>query len=319
MRLAGCPKVPSTHPPLLLSTFSHGRALSQLELRERGLDGNLAMIDLDAGGEGLLSGDEDGSDRPGADLAISPEAPRGSRPGSSPGPGSELLKIKVVVRKRPLNGKERDRGEEDIIECDMRSSQLVLNEPKVKVDLTRYTERHEFSFDEVLDETVTNDQVYGRTVRPLVETIFHRGKCTCFAYGQTGSGKTYTMQPLPIQAARDILSIKRRAEFQDLELWVSYFEIYGGKVFDLLNGRQRLVMREDGKKNVCVVGLAEHCVGDDVDLVTQLLEHGNAARSTGSTGANADSSRSHAIMQFSLKKPRCAWAAASCSPRLVHC
>ncbi len=42
-----------------------------------------------------------------------------------------------------------------------------------------------------------------------------------------------------------------------LALWVSCFEIYGGKLFDLLNGRQPLVMREDGKGRVCIVGLKE--------------------------------------------------------------
>ena len=31
--------------------------------------------------------------------------------------------------------------------------------------------------------------------------------------------------------------------------------------------------------------------------IQQLVDHSNAARSTGSTGANADSSRSHSIMQ----------------------
>jgi len=82
---------------------------------------------------------------------------------------------------------------------------------------------------------------------------------------------------------------------------VSYFEIYGGKVFDLLNGRQRIVIREDGRKKVNVVGLQEHQV-TDTNIVEALLEHGSAARSTGSTGANADSSRSHAIMQFCLKR-----------------
>lgn len=38
-----------------------------------------------------------------------------------------------------------------------------------------------------------------------------------------------------------------------------------------------------------------------VEAVEHYIKHSNSARSTGSTGANADSSRSHSIMQFSLR------------------
>lgn len=55
-----------------------------------------------------------------------------------------------------------------------------------QVDLTRYVERHCFSFDDALDAAVSNDAVYRSTVQPLVATIFKAGKATCFAYGQTG-------------------------------------------------------------------------------------------------------------------------------------
>ena len=41
-----------------------------------------------------------------------------------------------------------------------------------------------------------------------------------------------------------------------------------------------------------------------VTTIQQLIEHSSAARSTGSTGANADSSRSHSIMQFVLKRSK---------------
>lgn len=98
-------------------------------------------------------------------------------------------------------------------------------------------------------------QVYRVTVEPLVHTLFNNGKATCFAYGQTGSGKTYTMSPLPIRAADDILRYLERPELRDVELYVSCFEIYGNKVFDLLNMRKKLNILEDGKKKVCVVGL----------------------------------------------------------------
>ncbi|KAE8704566.1 Kinesin-13A [Hibiscus syriacus] len=52
----------------------------------------------------------------------------------------------------------------------------------------------------------------------------------------------------------------------------------------------KLCMREDGKQQVCIVGLQEFEVSD-VQIVKEYIERGNAARSTGSTGANEESSR----------------------------
>jgi len=230
-------------------------------------------------------------------------------------------RIRVVVRKRPLNAKERAREEEDVVtvdrrssaettSCETRASCVTVWEPKTKVDLTQYTEEHAFNFDDVFDPEASNDEVYRATIAPLVGTTFDKCKVTCFAYGQTGSGKTYTMNPLPIRAAGEILGeLERRrrtseaatADGSSLRLHVSFFEIYGGKVYDLLNGRARLVIREDARAQMCVVGLKEFEVAD-VGLVEQLIAHGTAARCVGSTGANAESSRSHAIMQFVLKK-----------------
>ena len=53
--------------------------------------------------------------------------------------------------------------------------------------MTAYVEKHEFVFDAVLDEEVSNDEVYRETVEPVVPLIFQRIKATCFAYGQTGN------------------------------------------------------------------------------------------------------------------------------------
>ncbi|XP_062198425.1 kinesin-like protein KIN-13A [Phragmites australis] len=215
---------------------------------------------------------------------------------------SNVAKIKVVVRKRPLNKKEISRKEDDIV--DVHNSQfLTVHEPKLKVDLTAYVEKHEFCFDAVLDEHVTNDEVYRETVEPIIPIIFQRTKATCFAYGQTGSGKTYTMQPLPLRAAHDMVCLLHQPMYrsQHFKLWLSYFEIYGGKLFDLLSDRRQLLMREDGRKQVCIVGLQEFEVSD-VQVVKEYIEKGNAARSTGTTGANEESSRSHAILQLAVKK-----------------
>ncbi|KAH9666014.1 kinesin-like protein KIN-13B [Citrus sinensis] len=226
---------------------------------------------------------------------------------------SSVAKIKVVVRKRPLNKKELAKNEEDIIET--YSNSLTVHETKLKVDLTEYVEKHEFVFDAVLNEEVSNDEVYRETVEPIVPIIFQRTKATCFAYGQTGSGKTYTMKPLPLKASRDILRLMHHTyRSQGFQLFVSFFEIYGGKLFDLLSDRKKLCMREDGKQQVCIVGLQEYKVSD-VETIKELIEKGSSSRSTGTTGANEESSRSHAILQLAIK--RSADGSESKPPRLV--
>lgn len=71
--------------------------------------------------------------------------------------------------------------------------QVLVHEPKTKVDLTKYLENQSFRFDYAFDDTADNALVYRYTAQPLVESIFEGGMATCFAYGQTGSGKTHTM------------------------------------------------------------------------------------------------------------------------------
>ncbi|KAL5032616.1 hypothetical protein BDEG_20706 [Batrachochytrium dendrobatidis JEL423] len=212
-------------------------------------------------------------------------------------------RIRVCVRKRPLNKKELKKGESDIATVNGRRT-IAIFEPKVKVDLTKYVETHEFTFDEAFDSETMNDEVYRRTAFPLVEYIFQGGKATCFAYGQTGSGKTHTMlnetDGLYVMAGSDIFSLLGRSEYSHLAAWVSFYEIYQGQLYDLLGARKKLFAREDGKQNVCIKGIKEYEVSQ-VGRLMEIFEHGNATRSTGVTGANADSSRSHAILQIVLK------------------
>lgn len=72
------------------------------------------------------------------------------------------------------------------------------------------------------------------------------------------------------------------------------------KVFDLLNGKAKLRVLEDGKQQVQLVGLCERSV-ETVEEVLKLIQHGNSVRTSGSTSANAHSSRSHAVFQVILR------------------
>uniref|UniRef100_A0A8C9NBF3 Kinesin-like protein n=1 Tax=Serinus canaria TaxID=9135 RepID=A0A8C9NBF3_SERCA len=216
-------------------------------------------------------------------------------------------RICVCVRKRPLNKKETLMKDLDVI--------TIPSKDVVMVDLTRYLENQTFRFDYAFDDTAPNEMVYRFTARPLVETIFERGMATCFAYGQTGSGKTHTMggdfsgknqdcsKGIYALAARDVFLMLKKPNYKKLELQVyaTFFEIYSGKVFDLLNRKTKLRVLEDGKQQVQVVGLQERevkCVED----VLKLIEVGNSCRTSGQTSANAHSSRSHAVFQIILRR-----------------
>jgi kinesin family member 2/24 len=89
-------------------------------------------------------------------------------------------------------------------------------------------------------------------------------------------------------------------QFQELGLVASFYEIYCGKLYDLLNNRNHLPIREDAKQQVNIVGLTEMQV-QDVNQIMQVISAGLQMRTSGQTGANADSSRSHAILQFQVK------------------
>jgi kinesin family protein 2/24 len=60
---------------------------------------------------------------------------------------------------------------------------------------------------------------------------------------------------LYLLASHDI--INALAQCENLTLVVSFYEIYCGKLYDLLNERKDLICREDGKHKVNIVGLTE--------------------------------------------------------------
>ncbi|KAM9187177.1 kinesin-like protein KIF2C [Mergus octosetaceus] len=226
----------------------------------------------------------------------------------------EEHRICVCVRKRPLNKQEVLKKECDVITVPSKCV-LLVHEPKQKVDLTKYLETQAFRFDFSFDELASNEMVYRFTARPLVQTIFEGGKATCFAYGQTGSGKTHTMggdfsgraqnasKGIYAFASQDVFLLLNQPRYrsQDLEVYVTFFEIYNGKVFDLLNKKTKLRVLEDGKQQVQVVGLQERQVSCAEDVI-RMIEMGSACRTSGQTFANASSSRSHACFQIILRR-----------------
>lgn len=81
---------------------------------------------------------------------------------------------------------------------------------------------------------------------------------------------------------------------------MSFFEIYGGKVSDLLNGKKKLVIQEDANSKIQVSGLEERLASSEAEM-NEIIEFGHSERTTHSTAANDTSSRSHAICQIKVR------------------
>ena len=234
-------------------------------------------------------------------------------PINPPFPKTKISKIRVVVRKRPANHREFAQNDIDIITTEKKNT-IIVKELKNKVDLTKYIEEHKFTFDRAYGDNSSNQLIYNEMLKPMIEAAFNKTKITCFAFGQTGSGKTYTMlgnnhikndsgpqsPGLYLLSCIDMFNCLQKKEFQNLELWVSFYEIYCNKLFDLLNNKNVLQAREDGKGNICIVGLVEKHT-KNVEELLDIIDFGLNSRTVGITGANLDSSRSHAILQISIK------------------
>ena len=254
---------------------------------------------------------------------------------SPPASGGAPPRLRVCVRKRPLLTNELDANEFDVLTCFRHSSTAVLHQTRRKVDQERVLENHSFHFDDLFDEKDDTMHIYTRAARPLVASVFAGGRATCFAYGQTGSGKTFTMSGCGDAsidgggiyglAAQDLFAALNAAREHDDELTIglSMFEIYREQVFDLiapqltpsqLSGMQshsggivgkdgKISVLEDAAGAVQLVGLVE-VEPADASQVLSLLELAQQSRRTANNSVNERSSRSHAVLQFVLRRGR---------------
>lgn len=138
---------------------------------------------------------------------------------------------------------------------------------------------------------------------------------TVFAYGMTGTGKTFSMQGtatspgvIPM-AITDIFSYIRETPHREFLLRVSYLEIYNERIHDLLSPptasgsgpgvpqSEEIKLREDSKRGVYASPLKEEIVQSPTQLL-RVIARGDQSRRTRSTQYNAQSSRSHAVVQI---------------------
>uniref|UniRef100_A0A3P9LGN0 Kinesin motor domain-containing protein n=1 Tax=Oryzias latipes TaxID=8090 RepID=A0A3P9LGN0_ORYLA len=133
--------------------------------------------------------------------------------------------VKVVVRFRPLNQREKMTG--------FKQFETAQEPPK------------KFTFDTVFGPDSKQLDVYNLTARPIVDSVLEGYNGTIFAYGQTGTGETFTMEGVrAVPELRGIIPnsfahiFSHIAKYLGSVVRVSYLEIYNEEVRDLLGKDQ---------------------------------------------------------------------------------
>ncbi|XP_070697654.1 kinesin-like protein KIF17 [Pempheris klunzingeri] len=218
--------------------------------------------------------------------------------------GSES--VKVVVRCRPLNDREKALCSKMVLSMDVHRCQCFIEKPGATDEPPK-----QFTFDGTYFIEQTTEQMYNEIAYPLVEGVTEGYNGTIFAYGQTGSGKSFTMQGVLEPAAQKgviprafehIFESIQCAENTKFLVRASYLEIYNEEIRDLLGSdtKHRLELKEHPERGVYVRDLSMHTV-HSVGECERIIEQGWRNRAVGYTLMNKDSSRSHSIFTIHLE------------------
>ncbi|CAH1773103.1 unnamed protein product [Owenia fusiformis] len=233
--------------------------------------------------------------------------------------------VKVAVRVRPFNKRERQRNAKLII--DMKGPNSYIQDPENPNE-----EPRSFAFDYSYwshdgckddgngyygkDTSHPNGKKFAdqRTVyddlgKGVLKNAWEGFNSTLFAYGQTGSGKSWSMVGygvnkgiVPLFCDEIFQGIdKKKADGEALEFEVEFsmLEIYNEQVRDLLNPKSSkrggLKVRQHPKKGFYADGLTFAPVNSYKQIEEQ-MEEGTTNRTVAATNMNATSSRAHTIV-----------------------
>eukprot|EP01084_Bolivina_argentea_P249711 418143_1 len=182
-----------------------------------------------------------------------------------------------------------------------------------------------YNFDGVYDERVNQMETYDSITKDLVQNVANGASCVLFSYGATNSGKTHSifgangwgtcqsdaneLEGILPRAMRELLQLSgsRGNGAPSTVVFVSLFEIYREKVYDLMVKRDRKTHRLElfnrDKNTWKVAGL--HWLNASKIGVTGTMKQlfkSTQRRHRSSNGLNATSSRSHCVCQIELRR-----------------
>lgn len=219
--------------------------------------------------------------------------------------------------------------EEDVPDADRRSGDARASILAVREDsgtvlaVAPGVGLRDFGFDHVFGEKSRQAEVYDLCAQRLVMDFLNGSNASIISYGQTGSGKTFTMfgpseratsaeHGIVPRACEEVLQCisDRRSRGLEVHLGMSYIEVFGSEVSDLLREGQVVGQGHDGRYSqvratdrvghrYVLDGQTEWKVESWQEL-QDLLEIGNSAKRLAATAMNERSTRAHAVLVLSL-------------------
>mmetsp|Transcript_23456 Transcript_23456/g.54684 ORF Transcript_23456/g.54684 Transcript_23456/m.54684 type:complete len:883 (+) Transcript_23456:121-2769(+) len=243
--------------------------------------------------------------------------------------GSNSTEIKQLG---PIGECSVEEGETEEQIGDARCQILGVREDEAEVlAVTRQSGIRKFAYDRVFPEATEQLSVYELAARHLVVEFLNGTSASIICYGQTASGKTHTMfgpswasmgagksdvdmraSGLVPRACSEVLDAVRlwRQRGEEVRLGVTYVELFGSEVSDLLregrvvgqglDGRYSAVRATDRVGHRYVLDGHTECVVDSLEQVEELLRIGDEAKRRAATAMNERSTRAHTVFILSL-------------------
>lgn len=231
--------------------------------------------------------------------------------------------VRVAVRVRPFNQREKDRGSTCCLKMVDKMTQIIDPEnpeapPKDFSFDFSYWSHDQFHTDDagvLIGDSpayATQRMVFDDLGQGVLNNAVQGFNCSLFAYGQTGAGKSFSMVGygpnkgiVPITCDELFKMIEASTSGTKYQVTFSMLEIYNEQVRDLLrkdNPKGGLPVRQNPKLgSFYVQGLKFVAVGSYKEIEAR-TEEGTANRTVASTQMNATSSRAHTVVTIQFEQ-----------------
>lgn len=227
--------------------------------------------------------------------------------------------VKVAVRVRPFNSREKARDPELIISMD--GPRTTIRDPSGQhADKTftfdysywshsGFEEKEDKSLHKVDAKYATQEDVFNDLGQGVLNNAYEGYNTSLFAYGQTGAGKSYSM--VGYGPNKGIVPLAFEALFQKVhanddentkyQVMFSMLEIYMEQVEDLLadpklRKKGGLKVRQNPQLGRFYVDGLSKIPVSSYDEISNLMDQGTANRTVAATQMNATSSRAHTVV-----------------------